>query len=257
MAVAAGDLTGLADAYDEYAAPLYSYCHWTLHGPTDAADAVEQTFVTAATEFGDLSDPGELRLWLYGVARDECYRRLSTPSSHFWSLDVVSQPAAFGGDIVHAEVRRLIWATLAGLKPRQREVVELSLRHDLNDADLAVVLGTSWSRAHALSSRARSELENGLRVLLCRAHRPGGLPSARSVADWMGWTADHADAPSGWPAHRAMPSLRRVTGLARCARRRYSTCCRRLRPRVALREQVLRRCAEGTQDAVTSPVPRS
>ena len=63
-------------------------------------------------------------------------------------------------------MRRLIRATLAGLKPRQREVVELSLRHHLNDADLAVVLGMSWSRAHALSSRARSQLENALRVLL-------------------------------------------------------------------------------------------
>ena len=84
MAVAAGDLTGLADAYDRYAVPLYGYCHWMLQEPTDAADAVEHAFVTAATEFDDLSDPGELRPWLYGVARDECYRRLRA-MGHSWS----------------------------------------------------------------------------------------------------------------------------------------------------------------------------
>ena len=97
MAIVAGDLLGLADAYDEYAAPLYGYCHWMLHKPTDAAGAVEQTFVAVAAVFGDLRDLDELRPWLYGVAREECYRRLVC-GSHSWSADFVSQPADFSGD---------------------------------------------------------------------------------------------------------------------------------------------------------------
>ena len=56
VAVAAGDLTKLADAYDKYAAPLYGYCHWMLHKPNEAADVVEHTFVTAATKLGDLRE---------------------------------------------------------------------------------------------------------------------------------------------------------------------------------------------------------
>ena len=252
MAVAAGDLTRLADAYDEYAAPLYSYCYWMLHGPTDAADAVEHTFVTAATEFGDLSDHGELRLWLYGVARDECYRRLYA-DSHFWYFDVVSQPVDFSGDIVHAEVRRLIWATLAGLKPRQREVVELSLRHDLNDAELAVVLGTSWSRAHALSSRARSELENGLRVLLvARTGREDCPALDQLLTGWDGQlttqtrhlVGQHIEQCQACASHR--PGALRPEALF--------DLLPAAAPPVALREQVLRRCAEVTQDAVTRPL---
>lgn len=245
-----GLAAGLADAYDEYAAPLYSYCHWMLHEPTDAAAAVEQTFVTAVTEFGDLSDRGELRLWLYGVARDECYRRMYA-DSHFWSLDVVSQPADFGGDIVHAEVRRLIWATLAGLKPRQREVVELSLRHDLNDADLAAVLGTSWSRAHALSSRARSELENGLRVLLvARTGREDCPALDQLLTGWDGQlttqkrhlVGQHIEQCQACASH--MPGALRPEALF--------DLLPSAAPPVALREQVLRRCAEVTRDAATS-----
>ena len=74
-AIAAGDLAGLADAYDEHAESLYGYCHWMLGDPEDAADAVQDTFVIAAARLGGLGDPRKLRPWLYAVARNECHRR--------------------------------------------------------------------------------------------------------------------------------------------------------------------------------------
>ena len=164
-AIAESDLAKLAAAYDRYAVRLYGYCHWMLQEPTAAAAAVEQAFITVAAELDDLSDRGKLRPWLYGVARDECYHWLRA-MGRSRSADVVSQPADFSGDAGHAEARRLIRATLAELNLRQREVVELGLRHRLDDADLAMVLGMSRSQAHALSSSAQSQLENALRILL-------------------------------------------------------------------------------------------
>ena len=47
-AIVAGDLTGLAAAYDEHAESLYGYCRWMLPEPEDAADAVEDTFIITA-----------------------------------------------------------------------------------------------------------------------------------------------------------------------------------------------------------------
>ena len=164
-AIAVGDLARLTDAYDQYAVPLYGYCHWMLHESTAAAVAVEHAFVTAATELDDLGDRAKLRPWLYGVARDECHYRLRA-MGRSWPADIISQSADFSGDTRQAEVRRLIRASLAELDLRQREVVELSLRHKLDEAELAMVLGMSCSQAHALSSRAQSQLENTLRMLL-------------------------------------------------------------------------------------------
>ena len=69
-------LPGLAEAYDRYAMPLYSYCRSMLREPADAADAVQDTFLVAAAKLRDLRDPGQLRSWLYAVARNECLRRL-------------------------------------------------------------------------------------------------------------------------------------------------------------------------------------
>ena len=125
---------------------------------------------------------------------------------------VISQPA-YGPGRVHgdqgqAELRSLIHSVLAGLKPREREVIELSFRHDLADDDLAIVLGTSQSRAHDLASRARGRLEEAPRRTAHRAYRTRGLPGAGGVAGRLGWAADRTDARPGRLAHRGMPDLR-------------------------------------------------
>ena len=77
-AIAAGDPAGIATAYDKYAALLYGYCHWMLRRPAEATDALRDTFVIAATTFGEFPELPKLRPWLYSVARNECQRRLRT-----------------------------------------------------------------------------------------------------------------------------------------------------------------------------------
>jgi sigma-70-like protein len=77
-AIVAGDPDGIAEAYDRYAAPLYTYCSFMLPGPDDAAGAVvRDTFLIATSRLERLRDPGKLRSWLYAVARSECLRRRS------------------------------------------------------------------------------------------------------------------------------------------------------------------------------------
>jgi hypothetical protein len=44
-AIVAGDPDGIAEAYDRYAMPLYSYCRSLLREPADAADAVQDAFL--------------------------------------------------------------------------------------------------------------------------------------------------------------------------------------------------------------------
>jgi DNA-directed RNA polymerase specialized sigma24 family protein len=79
-AIMTGDPDGLAEAYDRYAVPLYTYCRFMLpdpHPSEDAAGAVADTFLIAASRLSGLRDPDRLRSWLYAVARNECLRRLS------------------------------------------------------------------------------------------------------------------------------------------------------------------------------------
>src|SRR2546422_10199678 len=111
-AIGAGDPAGLAEAYDRYAMPLYSYCRSMLREPADAADAGQDTFLVATAKLRDLRDPAKLRPWLYAVARNECMRRLragSALSALEEAADVPAQAAEIGAESGRVETQQLGW----------------------------------------------------------------------------------------------------------------------------------------------------
>jgi RNA polymerase sigma factor (sigma-70 family) len=189
-AIVAGDPVGLAEAYDRYAMPLYSYCRSMLREPADAADAVQDTFLVATAKLRDLRDPAKLRPWLYAVARNECVRRLragTVLSALEEAGDVPSQAGEIGAAAERAELQQLVRAAIDGLNPGERDVIELSLVAELDGDELAEVLGVSRNHAHALLSRARSQLERSLGALIVARtgrHACAGLETI--LADWDG-----------------------------------------------------------------------
>ena len=90
-----------------------------------------------------------------------------------------------GAGTERAELRALVEAVLAGLNPRDREIIELNLRHDLAGRDLAEALGVSVNQAHALASRARSQFETSLGALLVA--RTGREACPELAAGLHGW----------------------------------------------------------------------
>jgi RNA polymerase sigma factor (sigma-70 family) len=198
---------GLAAAYDRYAPALYAYCRSLLGEPADADDAVQDTFIIAAAKLGGLRDPGRLRPWLYAVARNECRRRLrsralSAPLDEAGEL--TNDTVELGAGAERAELRALVEAVLTGLNPRDREIIELNLRHDLTGRDLAEALGVSVNQAHALTSRARSQFETSLGALLVA--RTGREACPELAAGLHGWDGqlDVLLRKRVNPAHRAL-----------------------------------------------------
>jgi RNA polymerase sigma factor (sigma-70 family) len=188
-AIAAGDATGLAAAFGEYAPGLYTYCRSQLAEPADAADALQDTFVIASSRVAGLRDPGRLRAWLFAVARNECHGRLPTgviavarnecpgrlPTGVASArdevagmADAVADSSAGDGQV---DLRTVVRAALAALSPADGEIIELNLRHGLDGADLADVLGVPAARAHGLVSRARSRFGTSLAIVANRAGR--------------------------------------------------------------------------------------
>ena len=187
-AIVAGDPAGLAEAYDRYALPLYTYCRSMLREPADAADAVQDTFLVATAKLRDLRDPARLRPWLYAVARNECLRRLragSALSALEEAGDIPVQSAELGAEAERAEVQQLVRAAIDGLNPGERDVIELSLISELDNDELADALGVSRNHAHALLSRARSQLERSLGALIVA--RTGCAACAGLDALLAGW----------------------------------------------------------------------
>ena len=167
--IVAGDPDGLATAYDRYAAPLFKYCRTLLSDPADAADAVQDTFVIAASRVDGLRDPERFRAWLYSVARNESLRILRSKkgtSAYHEAPDVTDDSGDVSDHAARAQLKTLFEEAAAGLNPGEREVIELQLRQGLEAGEVADMLGFSRNHAHSLLSRARDQLEACLAVLL-------------------------------------------------------------------------------------------
>jgi RNA polymerase sigma factor (sigma-70 family) len=189
-AIVGGDPAGLAEAYDRYAVPLYAYCCSVLGEPADAADTVQDVFLIAAARLHALRDPDKLRPWLYAVARNECLRRLRATRATS-GLDAVRNLPASSADpgqqTEQADLRALVRDAIDGLNPGERDVIQLSLGHDLDGDDLAHALGVSRNHAHALLSRARGQLERSLGALIvARAGRAACAALDAMLAGWDG-----------------------------------------------------------------------
>ena len=169
---------------------------------------------------------------------------------------VVSEPtdatdglADVNGYLGQAELRVLIRSILADLKPREREVIELSFRHDLYDNDLAIVLGVSWSRAHALASRARGRLEKSFGALrTALAGREACPVVGELLADWDGQLTEQTRDLVVWHIEQCQTCANHGRGTLR------PTALSGLLPLAPLppelREQILMRCSSTDEDAV-------
>jgi hypothetical protein len=181
------------------------------------------------------------------------FQVISQPADPITPFRVIGQPAYVPGhahgDQGQAELRSLIHSTLAGLRPREREVIELSLRHDLGDNDLAIVLGVSQSRAHDLASGAKGRLEEALGALHIALTGREACPAlGELLADWDGQLTEQTRDLVVWHIGECRTCARRGWGAMRPAA--FS----RLLPLAPLphelREQVLRLCTSTAEDAV-------
>ena len=183
-------------------------------------------------------------------------RVISQPIDATRSIRVASEPTGATGGLAHlngdsgqAELRALIRSILVDLKPREREVIELSFRHDLLDNDLAIALGVSQSRAHDLASRARGRLENSFgAVHAALAGRQDCPVLGELLVDWDGRLTEQTRDLVGWHVEQCQTCANQGSGALRPA---ALSGVLPLAPLPAeLREQVLSRCSATAEDAV-------
>ena len=169
----AGDQRALGDIYERYGDRVYDLCFAMLQSGDDAADAYQDTFLTAAHKLDQLRDTERLRSWLYSVARNQCRARLrarkrSTPVDDA-GVDIGTE-VDMTADLGRDELRVLLTEASAGLNEREREVLDLHMRHELEGEELADALGVSAQNAYKLVQRVRDRVERSLGSLLIARH---------------------------------------------------------------------------------------
>jgi RNA polymerase sigma factor (sigma-70 family) len=162
--VAAGDLGGLGELYDRYAAELHAFVRRFDPGQ-DAEDVVQTVFlrvVDKAASFDTRSPTA--RAWLFGIAiRVLRERRRALGRWVRALLAYASEPPPSPGSGVDASID--IERGLGCLSPSKRLVLLLSEVEGLTCPEIAELLGipvgTVWTRLHHARRRLLARTKDG------------------------------------------------------------------------------------------------
>lgn len=136
------DFRGLVDAH---AAELARYAASVLGGDDDAArDIVQEAFVKLWRDPPPVR--GNLRAWLFSVCRTRSLdhlRRRGREVAHDESREfvVVDESPGPATRLETEDRHAAVLALVAGLSPRQREIVRLKFQNDLSYAEIAEITG--------------------------------------------------------------------------------------------------------------------
>lgn len=185
-ALRAGDVIALTEVYDAYAPRLYDYCHGLLRDRVEAAGALRNVIIAAREHIDRLTEPERLRGWLYAIARKECMRRRDSPNRHTGQEAPEADDGLGGERLARREERRMLaHSALAALNGRQREAIDLLVRHDLDEVDMAGVFGMPLEETFALVEKAGEDLAAALHaVLVAQNHREDCDAVASLAGSW-------------------------------------------------------------------------
>lgn len=190
LALRAGDIDAMAQIYDGYADRLFDYCHALLRDQHAAAGALHDALVVAQTHIGRLPSPEHFRGWLYAIVRNECLRRLydpARPAERHEAPEVEDPYLDLDERARREEARQLVHSALSGLNGRQREAVDLELRHQLEVHELAGVLGLPPDQAAELTGQAKAGLDDALAAAIIARSGRGECPSVAALVDTWEW----------------------------------------------------------------------
>jgi RNA polymerase sigma-70 factor (ECF subfamily) len=146
---------------------VYAYTLTLLREPAAAEDVTAQAFERAyRRRHSYQSSKGELRGWLFGIARnaalDELRRRQRLATLAVDPEDVQEPANEDGEDVVLR--RTTVREALQELSGRERELIALKFHAGLTNSELAKVLGVSESNAGTMLHRAIQKLREAVNV---------------------------------------------------------------------------------------------
>ncbi|WP_188187117.1 RNA polymerase sigma factor [Nonomuraea sp. SYSU D8015] len=161
----------IRDLCDKHGARLYDYCRTEL-APGEAEQAVAGALLTAHLYAGRVTDLALRRPWLYALAR--AHRA------------VVAKPASIGSWSRPGRMSELLPEALLSLDRPQRELLDLSVRHGLSDAELAAIFELDAPAVQAIVAQAATSLEAWFAAIMSARAGAGGCSDLTArMAEWV------------------------------------------------------------------------
>jgi RNA polymerase sigma factor (sigma-70 family) len=126
-------------------------------GPVDAADCLQETFLSALRAYPDLRDASNLRGWLFTIAHRKTLDLHRSRSRAAVPVGAVPEGGA-GASRIAEPADEGLWERVRSLPPKQRTAIVHRFVGDLPYSEIAAVLGCS-------EAAARQNVQHGLRAL--------------------------------------------------------------------------------------------
>jgi RNA polymerase sigma factor (sigma-70 family) len=161
-----------ADAYDDHVWHVYGFIAYRVNSRQDAEDLTQQTFERALRSWHRF-DPGKssVQTWLFAIARNlviDHYR--ADRSAGQRPIDDLEDDTPVEDPEYDLGLDPHLASALAGLSPRDREVVALRFGGDLTGPEIADQLGLTLANVQQILSRSLRRLREAL-------DRAGSSPS--------------------------------------------------------------------------------
>ena len=164
-----GDERAFEALYERHMPPVYRYALRMTGSESDADDVVQELFLALIRSArGYDPERGELRSYLYGLARRLILQRLPAETS----VDAGTPEPAVEDDPFErldlAQRTELVRAAVASLPAAYREVVVLCDLEEMDYSDAAAAMGCAMGTVRSRLHRARSMLLNRMEKWKCR-----------------------------------------------------------------------------------------
>lgn len=161
----ANDTAAIEALVREYYGYVLRLCLSVLDDATEADDAAQETFISAARDLPGYRGDAEPKTWLYAIAINTCRGRLRKRRARQRlenSLRAVYSLLQRSADpeqaIIQDEANWQVWRAVDDLGEKHRLPVILHYVHELSASEIAAVLGLSEGTVHSRLHYARQYL---------------------------------------------------------------------------------------------------
>jgi len=169
--------TSLAALVETYSTLLFRVAHSVLRNPTEAEDAVQDTFVRVMEHKNSLPDIRDLRVWLiritWNLALDRRRRIRPDQLDELFSQSLIGRDTPADRALHESRELARVFHEIDRLPRAERQVLLLSAIDELDTHELAQVFNKSESAIRALIFRARTRLRERLEKNQARLQKGG------------------------------------------------------------------------------------
>lgn len=149
--------------YEAYGKEIFLYLFSMCQSRELSEDLLQETYVKALLSLS--VQHGNMRAWLYLVARNLCLNALKKEKRGFPAEipDVPDGEAGILEQFIKKEQNRMLYRAMARLPSRKREILQLQYFSGLPLREIAEILRVSPENVRVLSHRAKQELKKYLK----------------------------------------------------------------------------------------------